>query len=204
MTINRRLAWWATFSAVLFASFGVGRLLYPESSSATSGGIGPAPQLLADFEALSDGVITKEEYRAAFDRNVACREATGARIAGPVFEDRFGRLGVEMVSAGDSSEVARGRLEAAQACRREYFDAIDLAWSQSHGPTESDFVEARILTARCLNANGLAVSSMPGPNEIHELFISPAMKSGEAAPAGVAHCLNETSERLKWPGYWGN
>ena len=85
-------------------------------------------------DAPTGSVPSEEEYRAVFGQYVACAADVGMVPAGPVAQDRFGRLGVVLKSS-DASAVTKAASihEHLQVCRAE-LDRIELAWSLSHRP----------------------------------------------------------------------
>lgn len=201
---QRLIVFVLALGAVGTTGFLMGRAIDVSPTHASAGPELQPAVTAADADALSDGLVTAEEYRAAFDRDVACRVSSGARVVGPVTQDRFGYLGVQMERDGSSEADARAALEAAQTCHRQYLDAVQLAWSRGHGPTPQDYAEARALTSQCLVAAGYDISSSPAPNEIHDRFIAPVMLNDSAPMPGVNECLQKTADEMKWPGYWGN
>lgn len=203
MTAKQAASWSAAIT-IAVAAFVIGRTLGVQETFASGSTEAAAPQVQADIDALDDGAVTAEEYRAAFERDIACRVESGARVTGPITTDRFGQLGVTMERPGASNADAREALEAARDCHRRYLDAIQLAWARAHAPTPADLAEARRSTARCLIAAGIDIAESPGPNEIHDRFLGPTVADGAEPLAAVMACLQATSEELNWPGYWGN
>lgn len=183
----------AAVGIMLLAGFVLGRTWATGAVEAgPQGDTPPAPSSLADEAALEDGVVSREEYEAAFHRFASCLESAGFRFAeGPVltrFETYY------YVLARDGTDAAAAQADR-ERCQRT-FDAVQFRWATDHRPTDQDHAEAARLTASCLRAGGVSVSAEPGHDELRAALGMP----GRLSPMAVA-CLKETGAALDWPGY---
>ncbi|VAW09331.1 hypothetical protein MNBD_ACTINO02-3189, partial [hydrothermal vent metagenome] len=100
--------------------------------------------------ALEDGVITFEEYEAAYERTVACMRDSGLVVKGPKPENA-GRFLTYSFQAGV------GGAEADEPCRREHLDLVNGLWLAQAVPSEA---EAEVMAreyAACLRSAGVDV-----------------------------------------------
>jgi hypothetical protein len=77
----------------------------------------------AQEEALADGVVSREEYVAGFERYRACLTALG-------FEMYSGDTSAEII--GYSIEGAAGQSGAANRCYESEFHLVDMEWQVAH------------------------------------------------------------------------
>ncbi len=79
-------------------------------------------QSAAQVEALADGVVTHDEFRAGFDRYAACLLAAG-------FEISATDVGQQMIGAIPSGAVDSG---ADLTCYVAEFQEVDMEWQIAH------------------------------------------------------------------------
>ena len=104
--------------------------------------------------ALEDGVITFEEYEAAYERTVACMRDSGIVVDGPKPEN-----GARFLTFSFQGGV--GDAEADEPCRREHLDLVNGLWLAQAAPSEAEAeVIAREYTA-CLRAAGVVIEGSP-------------------------------------------
>ena len=163
------------------------------------------PVLQADIDALADGVVSDQEYRAAFDRWVGCVEASGAKVAGPISRDRFGHFSVPMegpadVAPGEANAVAQGLLRARTDCHVRHLSAIQLQWNQAHRPSSDEDIEAREYLAQCLRDSGVTLAATPTQAELQSV-VRTAWEKEFGGPSPTIDCVLETQRELNWPGF---
>jgi hypothetical protein len=104
--------------------------------------------------ALEDGVITFEEYEAAYERTVACMRDSGLVVKGPKPENA-GRFLTFSFQGGV------GDAEADEPCRREHLDLVNGLWLAQAAPSAA---EAEVMAreyAACLRAAGVVIEGSP-------------------------------------------
>jgi hypothetical protein len=100
--------------------------------------------------ALEDGVVTFEEYEAAFERTVVCLRDSGIVVDGPkpLNGDRF-------LTFSYQGGIDDG--EADGPCRSEHLDLIDTLWNLQSIPTEEELVQIVTDYRDCVVAAGVPV-----------------------------------------------
>jgi hypothetical protein len=167
------------------------------ASASPDGTSPPEPRSAEDVAAFADGVVTFEEYDAAFQREAACfREAGFAFAEGPTLT-RFGSYYFVLRYDGTDGASLEETHNRAEACGRGHFDAIGFAWARDHGPTAEDLELGREVTTKCLLERGYAIKEGLTADE----FVFALGMDGHRAPAVVVECLKHTAEELNWPGY---
>jgi hypothetical protein len=78
---------------------------------------------VAQQEALSDGVVSREEYVAGFDRYVACMAALGFEVYGSNREEEI---------IGYAIPGSAGQSGAANRCYEAEFHLVDMEWQIAH------------------------------------------------------------------------
>lgn len=82
-----------------------------------------APPSAAQQEAITDGVATEAEYRAAFDRYSQCMSTAGYPL---VFVDQTGTI----IQYSNTAEAVNSGHEA--RCYASEFERLDMAWQLQH------------------------------------------------------------------------
>lgn len=118
-------------------------------------------------DALSDGVLTRQEYRDGFERFQSCTEESGARVNGGVEDRESGRISYSYPA--ERSEYATGEdplVKAVEDCYKAEWREIDATFQTSNPVLIEeqrqgwvDMYEAMIRP--CLEKNGIDAPDVP-------------------------------------------
>jgi hypothetical protein len=114
--------------------------------------------------ALEDGVITFEEYEAAYERTIACMRDSGMFVKGPIPENGGRFLGYAYQGGIDDGE-------ADGPCRSEHLDLIDTLWNLQAIPTEEELVQIVIDYRNCVVAAGVPVEEGATMEELDRIVM---------------------------------
>lgn len=100
------------------------------------------PSSAAQTEAMEDGVVSREEYVAGFDRFVACMTGAGYHVDGGNREATFISYAIPGASVDDGTD---------RLCYEPEFQDIDMAWQIAH----EDESESTEFLRECLRQHGV-------------------------------------------------
>lgn len=140
---------------------------------------------------LADGVVTFEEYEAAFGRYSACIKDAGGLVEHPVLVRRDGIQKFDYIVRNpplpDGVSPADADLSAENECSARHFIGVDVLWGAN--PDAVAYRERRAAALQkpmhdCLDENGLR---MPDTATLSEL-VRAAAQNADASPK-AASCL---------------
>lgn len=103
----------------------------------------PMPEASAQQLAeIADGVVTREEYLAAFNRFAGCLGAAGYDMSGFPQDDPILRYSIPGAAVSDGSD---------ERCYIQQFEQVDLAWQIAN----QDLSETTEMMRKCLIENGI-------------------------------------------------
>ena len=134
--------------------------------------------------ALEDGVITFEEYEAAYERTVACMRDSGLVVNGPIPVNGGRFLGYAYEGGVDDGE-------ADEPCLREHLDLVEGLWGAQAMPSVAEAeVIAQEYTA-CLRAAGVVIEGELSLEEVDLVAL-------EAAPGPNGDAVGRCSEQYSF------
>jgi hypothetical protein len=129
-----------------------------------------APPSAAQLEALTDGVVSREEYIAGFERYVACMADLGFVVS-------HGPLDLEVLSYSIPDEA--GHSGAANRCYEAEFQQVDTEWQGAHpqvsdeqmaalidGVTRAEYLAGFDRFVECVTPLGITVSVVDREAEV--------------------------------------
>jgi len=154
---------------------------YPSSYSITD----------SQRQAFSDGVITFEEYEAAFLRHVDCVNSAGIEWQ-PVL-DSAGKFYDNEIRLRGPDPEAQGRI--VDNCFAENVGATFDLWNWQNQPTAARLNQAREALATCLRSAGINVPEAPSEADFAGLR--------NERPAGFIECAENVSDEFGIPNFAG-
>ena len=100
------------------------------------------PTSVAQAEAMADGVVTREEYVAGFDRFVACMSGGGYHVDGGNRDGTFINYAIPGASVDDGTD---------RRCYEPEYMLIDMSWQAAH----QDESESTEFLRECLREHGI-------------------------------------------------
>jgi hypothetical protein len=139
----------------------------------------------AQQEALADGVVTREEYVAGFERYVACMADVGFVVS-------HGPLELEVLSYSIPGDA--GRSGAANRCYEAEFHLVDMEWQLAHpqrseeqaaalidGVTRAEYLAGFDRFVECLTPLGITVTVIDRDAEVLDYTVdASAAQPGES------------------------
>lgn len=93
--------------------------------------------------AVSDGVVTLDEYRAGFDRYQACLARAGFELVDPHLDEH------DLMDSGVPDAAVRSGVD--EKCYRYNWEAVDTLWQIAH----EDSSESAQIVRACLESKGV-------------------------------------------------
>ncbi|HSE46793.1 MAG TPA: hypothetical protein VLA89_15840 [Gemmatimonadales bacterium] len=111
----------------------------------------PAPQ--ADL--LADGVLTKDEYEGAIEREGSCMEADGLMVTRRPGEGVGGSTQLDV--AADLRRMTLDEIRAAHTtCVDQYVGRLAIVWAEMHRPTSAELAADEDRFGACMADHGFA------------------------------------------------
>lgn len=105
---------------------------------------------------LEDGVLTREEYRSAYEALRQCLRDAGYEPS-EIFEvDSWGSLSLVFRGGSELSDLAD-----ADECDHRYTEMVAAAWALQNAPSQSEAAVRIAEFGRCLEARGISTGAEP-------------------------------------------